>query len=72
MERISRRVLVGSAAFAGLGRRLARAAAPLAIGVTDWNLRLGANPEALPLARRAPNPASAVDPNSARRLIRSI
>src|SRR5664280_1700521 len=50
MERISRRALLGSAALAGFGGRLARAAAPLPIGVTDWNLRLGAKPEALPLA----------------------
>ena len=50
MERISRRALLGSVAFAGLGGSLARAAAQLFIGVTDWNLRLGENPEALPLA----------------------
>jgi sugar phosphate isomerase/epimerase len=50
MQKISRRALLGSAALAGLGGGLARAAAPFSIGVTDWNLRLGANPEALPLA----------------------
>jgi sugar phosphate isomerase/epimerase len=50
MQRISRRTLLGAAALAGFGGRLARAAAPLSIGVTDWNLRLGADPAALPLA----------------------
>lgn len=50
MATISRRTLLQGAALAGFGGRLARAAGPLWIGVTDWNLRLGANPEALPLA----------------------
>jgi sugar phosphate isomerase/epimerase len=50
---ISRRTLLQSAAFAGLGGRLARGAARgFSIGVTDWNLGLGADPEALPLAAR--------------------
>ena len=53
MANISRRGLVQSVAFAGLGLRLAGAAgAHLTIGVTDWNLKLGANPDALPLASR--------------------
>jgi len=53
MAKISRRVLLQSAAFAGLGGHLAGGAArKLSIGVTDWNLRLGADPEALPLAAR--------------------
>jgi len=51
MAKISRRVLLQTAAFAGLGGRLIGGAArKLSIGVTDWNLRLGADPEALPLA----------------------
>jgi len=53
MTRISRRTLLQSAAFAGLGARLAGGAARgLSIGVTDWNLNLGGNPDALPLAAR--------------------
>ena len=53
MARISRRTLFQFAAFAGLGGRLAGGAARnFSIGVTDWNLRLGANPDALPLAAR--------------------
>jgi L-ribulose-5-phosphate 3-epimerase len=53
MAKISRRALLQSAAFAGLGGRFAGGAARnLSIGVTDWNLRLGANPDALPLAAR--------------------
>jgi len=53
MPKISRRTLLQFAASAGLGGRLARGAARnLSIGVTDWNLRLGANPDALPLAAR--------------------
>jgi sugar phosphate isomerase/epimerase len=40
-------------AFAGLGWRLAGGAGgKLTVGVTDWNLKLGANPDALPLAKR--------------------
>jgi sugar phosphate isomerase/epimerase len=51
MTKISRRTLLQSAALAGLGARLAGGVAHnLSIGVTDWNLRLGANPDALPLA----------------------
>jgi len=50
MPEISRRTLLRSAAMAA-GARLAPAAgAPFRIGVTDWNLKLGAKPEAVPLA----------------------
>jgi len=53
MAEMTRRRLVQSAAFAGLGWRLSGGAAgKLTIGVTDWNLKLGADPEALPLAKR--------------------
>jgi len=53
MVKISRRVLLQSAALGGFGVRFAAgAAASFSIGVTDWNLRLGANPDALPLAAR--------------------
>jgi sugar phosphate isomerase/epimerase len=56
MREIGRRRLLGSAALAGLGWCAAwaapEAAAGLSIGVTDWNLRLGANPDAVPLAAR--------------------
>src|SRR3954454_19668529 len=51
MQHFTRRDLLRSAAAAGLGSRLLRAApAKLRIGVTDWNLRLGAKPEAVALA----------------------
>ncbi|MGA2116323.1 MAG: sugar phosphate isomerase/epimerase family protein [Bryobacteraceae bacterium] len=51
--KITRRTLLQLAAAAGLGGRLAGGSARnLSIGVTDWNLNLGANPEALPLAAR--------------------
>jgi len=53
MAKITRRTLLQLAAFAGVGGRLAGGAARnVSIGVTDWNLNLGANPEALPLAAR--------------------
>jgi L-ribulose-5-phosphate 3-epimerase len=53
MSKISRRTLLGAAAFAGLGGRFAAGAARnITIGVTDWNLKLGANPDAVPLAAR--------------------
>jgi sugar phosphate isomerase/epimerase len=53
MKEISRRALLQSAALAGLGVRLAGGAARnIPIGVTDWNLKLGADPEALPLAAK--------------------
>jgi L-ribulose-5-phosphate 3-epimerase len=51
MTNFSRRALLRSAALAALSRARIRAAAlPFRIGVTDWNLRLGANPEAVALA----------------------
>ena len=47
---ISRRTLLaGATLLPGLGR-LSGAPKGLKIGVTDWNLRLGANPDAVPLA----------------------
>jgi L-ribulose-5-phosphate 3-epimerase len=50
---ISRRKFLGSAVAAGVGSRLAIAKKQtLRIGVTDWNLDLGANPEAVPLAAK--------------------
>ncbi len=53
MARMTRRRLVQSVAFAGLGWRLAGGTGgKLTVGVTDWNLKLGANPDALPLAQR--------------------
>ncbi len=42
-----------AALAAPLGAPLLRAAAPrLMVGITDWNLRLSANPDAIPLAAR--------------------
>lgn len=53
MNKISRRALLQSAAFCGVGVPLAISASrSLLIGVTDWNLKFGANPDALPLAAR--------------------
>jgi sugar phosphate isomerase/epimerase len=52
MVPMTRRALFLSAAAAGLGSRVLRADSRLRIGVTDWNLRLGANAEAVPLAAR--------------------
>ena len=53
MTNLSRRTLIRSAALAAFGNRLTTAAAAkLLIGVTDWNLKLGANPEAVPLAAK--------------------
>src|SRR5271156_5608044 len=50
---ISRRKFLGSAVAAGGCSRLAIAKEQaLRIGVTDWNLDLGANPEAVPLAAK--------------------
>ena len=50
MVHISRRTALGCFA-AALGSSLARGAdRKLQIGVTDWNLKLGAKPEAVPLA----------------------
>ncbi len=45
--------MIGSAALAAFGTNLARAANPaIRVGVTDWNLRLGAKPESIPLAAK--------------------
>ncbi len=53
MLKISRRRFIGSAVAAGVGSRLAIAKEEkLRIGVTDWNLNLGASPEAVPLAAK--------------------
>jgi len=50
---ISRRGVLRSAALAGLGAHFTRAAGrDFSIGVTDWNLRLGADPDALTLAAK--------------------
>ena len=51
MPKITRRKLFGSAIAAGVCSRLDFAQQEkLRIGVTDWNLHQGANPEALPMA----------------------
>ena len=51
MLKITRRKFIGSALAAGLCSRSGFAQQEkLRIGVTDWNLHLGANPEALPMA----------------------
>ncbi len=51
MPKITRRKFLGSAVAAGSCSRLDFAPQEkLRIGVTDWNLHLGANPEALPMA----------------------
>src|SRR3982750_2705694 len=53
MIRLTRRDLLRSAAAAGLAGRALRAAPPaFKVGVTDWNLRLGAKPEAVALAKQ--------------------
>lgn len=53
MHELSRRGLLGSLMAAGLGTKLAWATDDkLRIGVTDWNLHLGANPDAVPLAAK--------------------
>ena len=53
MSKITRREFIGSAVAAGLSSRFANAREQmLRIGVTDWNLNLGANPEAVPLAAK--------------------
>ncbi len=47
----TRRAFLGTAAaLAGTGRLASARAIPLRIGVTDWNLNLGANPESVPTA----------------------
>ena len=49
----TRRKFIGSAVAASICSRLAIAREQaLCIGVTDWNLNLGANPEAVPLAAK--------------------
>jgi sugar phosphate isomerase/epimerase len=50
MPQITRRALFRSAAAAGLARPLAGADSRLRIGVTDWNLKMGAQPDAVGLA----------------------
>ena len=53
MFKMTRRELLGSAAALTLSARWGfPKAQQLRIGVTDWNLELGANPEAVPLAAR--------------------
>ncbi len=53
MLKITRRKFIGSAIAAGVCSRLAIAREQtLRIGVTDWNLNLGANTEAVPLAAK--------------------
>jgi L-ribulose-5-phosphate 3-epimerase len=51
--KITRREFIGSAVAVGVSSRFANAQElMLRIGVTDWNLNLGANPEAVPLAAK--------------------
>jgi sugar phosphate isomerase/epimerase len=53
VSELTRRSLFKSLAALGAAARLAVAKGPsLRIGVTDWNLNLGANPQAVPLAAR--------------------
>lgn len=53
MLQLTRRNFLASTAALGFASHLAFAKeAKLRIGVTDWNLNLGANPEAVPLAAR--------------------
>lgn len=53
MPKMTRRNFLGSAVAAGLCSRMAFAKRKmLRIGATDWNLHLGANPEAVPLAAK--------------------
>jgi L-ribulose-5-phosphate 3-epimerase len=50
---LTRRDLLRSAAAVGIGSRVLRSAPPaFKVGVTDWNLRLGAKTEAVELAKR--------------------
>jgi sugar phosphate isomerase/epimerase len=50
---LTRRNLLQTAAAVGLGSRILRAAPPaFKVGVTDWNLRLGAKTEAVALAKQ--------------------
>src|SRR3984885_5683700 len=51
--KITRREFISSAVAVGVSSRLANAREQmLRIGVTDWNLNLGASPEAVPLAAK--------------------
>jgi hypothetical protein len=50
MAILTRRTLLRSAAASAVFPPLRAAGSKLRIGVTDWNLHLGANPEAVPLA----------------------
>jgi len=52
MRNPTRRMVLGTAVAAAAGPFLRAAGRELRIGVTDWNLKLGADPEALPLAAR--------------------
>jgi sugar phosphate isomerase/epimerase len=53
MFRPTRRELLRSAVAAGIAARAIHAApARFRVGVTDWNLRLGADPKAVPLAKQ--------------------
>jgi L-ribulose-5-phosphate 3-epimerase len=52
MQNPTRRMALRAAAAAAAAPFLRAAAWKLRIGVTDWNLKLGADPEALPLAAR--------------------
>ena len=53
MFKMTRRNFLGSALAAGVYSRMSFAKeAGLRIGATDWNLNLGANPDALPLAAK--------------------
>src|SRR6516225_9413248 len=53
MSELTRREFLGAAVALGLASRFGFAeGAKLRIGVTDWNLKMGANPEAVPLAAR--------------------
>ena len=53
MVMMSRRKFLGSVVAAGVSTRLAVAwDQPVRIGVTDWNLDLGASPDAVPLAAK--------------------
>jgi len=53
MNRLSRRRFLGTVAAAGALRfAAAKTGVPLRIGVTDWNINLTANPDAIPTAAR--------------------
>jgi len=52
LPNMTRRVFLQCAALSGLGVPLTAGSGGLSIGVTDWNLKLGAKPDAVPLASR--------------------